>query len=85
MGPDLEVRGDEELQAQAAAVGEGSSPPVRPRLRRIKESIQAAATNTLEAQLGVERDFMAELGRSKDYREGVAAFMAKRAPNFTGE
>ena len=36
-------------------------------------------------QLGVEREFMAELGRSKDYREGVAAFMAKRAPNFTGE
>ena len=48
----------------------GSSPPVRRApTPASRESIQAAATNTLEAQLGVERDFMAELGRSKDYRE----------------
>ena len=76
---------DEELQAQAAAVARQFAAGPTRAYARIKESIQAAATNTLEAQLGVERDFMAELGRSKDYREGVAAFMAKRAPNFTGE
>lgn len=52
---------------------------------RIKEANLAAATNPLAAQIDLERDFMAELGRSADYREGVAAFMEKRAPNFTGE
>ena len=76
---------DEELQAQAAAIAKQFAAGPTRAYARIKESIQAAATNTLETQLGVERDFMAELGRSKDYREGVAAFMAKRAPNFTGE
>jgi len=36
------------------------------------------------AQLDLERDLMRELGASDDYREGVAAFMAKRPPKFSG-
>jgi 2-(1,2-epoxy-1,2-dihydrophenyl)acetyl-CoA isomerase len=76
---------DDELLTQAGAVAKQFAAGPTRAYARIKESIQAAATNTLEVQLDVERDFMAELGRSKDYREGVAAFMAKRAPNYTGE
>lgn len=52
---------------------------------RTKQAIYAAGTNTLEAQLDVERDFQRECGFSADYREGVAAFMAKRPPQFKGE
>ena len=51
---------------------------------RIKQAMQAAAANTLEAQLDLERDFQRELGNSADYAEGVAAFMDKRAPRFAG-
>jgi len=53
-------------------------------LARSKEAIHASPSNTLEAQLELERDFMRELGKSDDYREGVAAFAAKRTPQFTG-
>jgi 2-(1,2-epoxy-1,2-dihydrophenyl)acetyl-CoA isomerase len=53
-------------------------------LARTKQALQASGLNTLQAQLNLERDFMRELGHSADYREGVAAFMAKRAPRFVG-
>jgi len=53
-------------------------------LARTKQALYASAGNTLESQLDLERDLMRELGASDDYREGVAAFMAKRPPKFTG-
>ena len=54
-------------------------------LVRTRQAMHAAAGHTLEQQLSFEGSFMRELGWSPDYAEGVAAFMAKRAPNFTGE
>jgi len=53
-------------------------------LARTKQALQVSGLNTLEAQLDLERDFMRELGHSADYREGVAAFVAKRPPRFFG-
>jgi 2-(1,2-epoxy-1,2-dihydrophenyl)acetyl-CoA isomerase len=53
-------------------------------LAATKRALQVSGANTLESQLDVERDFQRELGRSDDYREGVAAFLAKRPPKFGG-
>jgi 2-(1,2-epoxy-1,2-dihydrophenyl)acetyl-CoA isomerase len=50
-----------------------------------KRAIRMSAQNSLDAQLDVERDFNRELGRSKDFQEGVSAFLEKRPAKFTGE
>jgi len=51
---------------------------------RIKQALYASPNNTLDEQLDLERDFQRELGRHGDYREGIAAFLEKRKPAFTG-
>lgn len=50
-----------------------------------KHLIQLAASNTLDAQLDLERDSQRVAGNSADYAEGVAAFLDKRPPVFRGE
>jgi 2-(1,2-epoxy-1,2-dihydrophenyl)acetyl-CoA isomerase len=54
-------------------------------LARTKEAIWGTWGRGLDAQLDLERDFQRELGFSDDYAEGVAAFMAKRTPRFSGK
>src|SRR6185295_1966938 len=51
----------------------------------IKKAMQASAGNSLDSQLDLERDLQREAGFSEDYREGVAAFMQKRKPQFQGK
>ena len=53
-------------------------------LVRTRAAMHAAPNHTLEQQLSLEAGFMRELGWSPDFAEGVAAFMDKRAPQFTG-
>jgi 2-(1,2-epoxy-1,2-dihydrophenyl)acetyl-CoA isomerase len=50
----------------------------------IKRALLASQTNSLDVQLDLERDLQREAGRTEDYREGVAAFMAKRPATFKG-
>ena len=53
-------------------------------LAATKAAIRSSWQHSLAGQLDLERDAQRELGRSQDYAEGVAAFTAKRAANFTG-
>jgi len=54
-------------------------------LARIKDALNRSTGNDLSQQLDVERDAQRLLGKSDDFKEGVAAFLAKRKANFKGK
>lgn len=53
--------------------------------RLIKECVRASLGGTLEDALVREREGQVQCLQSKDFFEGVAAFIGKRAPKFSGE
>lgn len=52
--------------------------------RGIKQALRSASDLTLDEQLALEARLQGECGRTEDFREGVAAFLGKRAPVFKG-
>nr|WP_205524177.1 2-(1,2-epoxy-1,2-dihydrophenyl)acetyl-CoA isomerase PaaG [Rhodopseudomonas sp. WA056] len=75
---------DDQLRTEAEKLTAHLATQPTQGLALIKQALAAAATNTLDAQLDLERDLQRKAGRTPDYAEGVDAFIAKRAPNFTG-
>ena len=71
---------DAEVDALAARLA--GLPPLG--LAAIKSIVRTTGTRTLDQELDLQRDEMRRLGFTADYREGVAAFLEKRQPTFTG-
>ena len=79
-----DVVDDDELAATARELaGQLATQPTRG-FAFTKRALAASTTNTLDAQLDLERDLMRAAGRTHDYREGVAAFLEKRMPQYRG-
>jgi 2-(1,2-epoxy-1,2-dihydrophenyl)acetyl-CoA isomerase len=76
---------DDQLIGEAEALARTLAAGATRGLGLTKRLIQAAATNGLDQQLDMERDLQREAGRSADYAEGVAAFLEKRKPEFSGQ
>jgi 2-(1,2-epoxy-1,2-dihydrophenyl)acetyl-CoA isomerase len=73
---------DEELLARALAMAEQLAQAPTAAIGRIKKLLEASATNDIGEQLELERKIQIQSGLTKDFREGVAAFIEKRPPKF---
>jgi len=75
---------DDKLAEEARTLARHlASQPTRG-LALLKRAMNASFDNTLDAQLDLERDLQRIAGWGEDYREGVAAFLEKRPPSFSG-
>ncbi len=75
---------DDALDAEVNTIANklASLPPLG--LAAIKEMIRSSWQYSLDEELERQAGAMRRLGFTQDYREGVAAFLEKRTPKFTG-
>ena len=84
MGPIWKAVEDESLDQEVNAIADKLAclPPLG--LAAIKEMIRSSWQYSLDEELERQAGAMRRLGFTEDYREGVAAFLEKRKPKFTG-
>jgi 2-(1,2-epoxy-1,2-dihydrophenyl)acetyl-CoA isomerase len=75
---------DEELMNEALSLATRLAQSPTASIAKTKWLLAESATNDLAAQLERERQAQIESGKTKDFLEGVAAFIEKRPPRFTG-
>lgn len=76
---------DAELAAASMALARKFAELPPKGLALTKRAINAAWSNDLATQLDYEAMLQTTAGQTKDHREGIAAFLEKRAPVFKGE
>jgi 2-(1,2-epoxy-1,2-dihydrophenyl)acetyl-CoA isomerase len=74
---------DEDLMGEARTIAERLAAAATRALGLTKRALAASPTNSLDAQLDLERDLQREAGRGDEYVEGVRAFLDKRPANFS--
>ena len=70
---------DEALEL-AGKIARGPAVPIR----KMKDSIGDSFSRNLEETLTIEAGAQCECFKTEDLKEGITAFLEKRAPNFKG-
>ena len=80
-----EVVPDDELQERTHELAQqiASGPPIA--LGYMKENINRAVLSDLQTCLDLEADRLIRCAQTSDHKEAVAAFLEKRAPQFSGK
>ena len=78
------VVADDQLNQEAEALALSLANGPTRALGGAKQLLYAGTSESLETQMELEARRITEAVRSADGREGIAAFLAKRAPNFIG-
>ena len=76
------VHPPDELQAGARELAQRLSAGSAPAFARTKSLIDTLGERDFDTHLQLERRYMVESGSEPDAREGIAAFLEKRAPRF---
>ena len=84
MGMINSVAADGELMSQVMAMAEKLANAPTAAIGQIKKLLEASVTNDYGSQLDLERKNQIEAGKTKDFAEGVSAFLEKRPPRFVG-
>ena len=84
MGMINSVSPDDELMSRAMAMADKLAQAPTAAIAEIKKLLEASATNDLRSHLDLERETQIESGKTKDFVEGVSAFLEKRPPRFAG-
>jgi 2-(1,2-epoxy-1,2-dihydrophenyl)acetyl-CoA isomerase len=79
-----EVVPDDELVGRAAEVAKELAGGATLAFGKVKDLLNATFSESLETQMEREARAIADLTHSEDGREGIAAFLEKRAPEYRG-
>ena len=75
---------DEDFAATVAARAAQLARGPATAYRLTKQALRQSLANDLPAQMALEAALQGEAGRTRDFREGVAAFIEKRPPRYEG-
>ncbi|MEP7144636.1 MAG: enoyl-CoA hydratase-related protein [Ferruginibacter sp.] len=85
IGMIYKVFADENFAAESLKLAVTLSQMPTKGLAYTKQALNASMDNSLEDQLKKEDELQYKAANTNDYKEGVAAFIEKRAPRFKGE